>query len=1101
MADVASASVSLIPTFAGGARKIESAMGPALERAGATGGQRYGDSFAGAVLASPAVRQLAAAGGIGAILFAGINRVKAIDTAQAKLRGLGNDAQRVDQIMQNALASVKGTAFGLGDAVTVAAQLSAAQIPAGVQLERTLKSVANAAAASGSSLGEMGSIYAKVASLNKAQNDSLQQVADRGIPIYQALADQLGVTADEVFKMASAGKIGFAEFAAAMTTASGTVADELGQTIQGRIDNTLAAVGRLGAGLAGGPLTQGADSLSQLTKAIDSLTPAATVLGNAAGSVLGVLNAIPAPVYAGAAAFVALRLATRSTAFGNITTGVTGAVASFRSLRLEAQLAGAAMPGVTAGLAGVSSAGRAAGAALLGAFGGPVGLAIGGVSLAVGGLISLWQQGEQAAADQKSAVDALTASLDANTGATTNNTAATVASQLENVLPILDKLGIGYKGLASDIANGDPEGKVAALRKELQALASAEADVDKPIWEFITESLNGTQGAKDALKGIDTVLGNVESALKLTEQGIEAVGAEAETLPPAFKSVGEAIDAAFSGVSGLAGETSAIQGLAQSILDNGNAINTSTSGGIANLQALQSTISAMADASGGDYTRFANQVGGLMVTLQQQGVNTQGVMGAVRAAVENVAGKRYGVFLDGSQAIAEANRVILSQKKMLVALQVARAAAIGGPAAALTISFAGVAMAAFDAAIRGVSTSAGNVGSTFRGVSQAASGAGKSAGKAASATKAAGKSARETAADLAALRSELYATARAWLAPSPMSSEASSLIDQINGAYSDKAISKTVRSRLVKAVTDRDKQMRGIATSREKLADQIDDANGKLQDAIEARTSFRDSIVQGFRELGDLTRFAEQTEKTVTETFRQGDRLYNVSRVVKGVSSAKDMVQGLRDQVSEATKFKAAFDQLNKLGLNDTSLQNLMSQFLSTGESATASSLLQGGKSAVNEVNGLMKSLTGLTGGEKGWAANVAQDMFGAGVNAADGFLKGLKSKDAALNKQYKSISANLLGTIKKDLGIRSPSRRMAELAGYTSDGWNQNLHLDPVTPDVAVPGVGSSGGGPLGGAGELWLMVDGEPIRAVVRTEMSGEAAARLASRRGGRR
>ncbi len=53
----------------------------------------------------------------------------------------------------------------------------------------------------------MGAIYNKVASTGKAQNDVLAQVANRTAPIYQALAKQFGVTADEV-KMASDGKVG-----------------------------------------------------------------------------------------------------------------------------------------------------------------------------------------------------------------------------------------------------------------------------------------------------------------------------------------------------------------------------------------------------------------------------------------------------------------------------------------------------------------------------------------------------------------------------------------------------------------------------------------------------------------------------------------------------------------------------------------------------------------------------------------------------------------------------------------------------------------------------------------------------------------------------
>ena len=192
---------------------------------------------------------LAVAAVIGASLAKGWGRLTAIENAQAKLKGLGHDAGSVEKIMGNALASVKGTAFGLDTAATAAAGAVAAGIKPGAELEGVLKSMANSAAAAGVGMDEMGAIYNKVASQGKAQNDSLQQVADKGIPIYQALADQLGVTTEEVFKMASAGEISFADFETAMTAASGTVADEMGKTTTGALSNLWAALGRFGAGI------------------------------------------------------------------------------------------------------------------------------------------------------------------------------------------------------------------------------------------------------------------------------------------------------------------------------------------------------------------------------------------------------------------------------------------------------------------------------------------------------------------------------------------------------------------------------------------------------------------------------------------------------------------------------------------------------------------------------------------------------------------------------------------------------------------------------------------------------------------------------------
>lgn len=288
MAEAAVATVRIIPVSPGATRQIEKELGG--EQVGQNVGKKIGGGIANAVgkIAKTALvaTGAVAVAGLGAALVKGFNRLNAIDTAQAKLRGLGNSAADVDVIMQNALASVRGTAFGLGDAATVAAQAVAAGIKPGQQLEGVLKSVANSAAAAGTDLNDMGSIYAKVASLGKAQNDVLQQVADRGIPIYQALGNQLGVTADEVFKLASQGKIGFEQFEAAMTAASGTVASEIGGTLTGSLDNFGAALGRVGAGILGGAFPLLAPAIQRVTAALGPFETSAAALGAVIGEKL-----------------------------------------------------------------------------------------------------------------------------------------------------------------------------------------------------------------------------------------------------------------------------------------------------------------------------------------------------------------------------------------------------------------------------------------------------------------------------------------------------------------------------------------------------------------------------------------------------------------------------------------------------------------------------------------------------------------------------------------------------------------------------------------------------------------------------------------------
>lgn len=231
------------------------------------------------------------AAGIGTALVKGFQRMEAIDTARAKLRGLGNDAKTVDTIMANALTSVKGTAFGLGDAATVAAQAVAAGVKPGKDLEGVLKTVANTAAAAGTGLGEMGSIFSKaMTQANGVQNDVISQLADRGIPIYQALGKQLGVTAGEVFKLASEGKVSFAQFAAAATDASGTVASEMGGTWSGLVDNMMASLGRIGEGLLQGIFPEMKSGVADLTGVFGKFEAVAKEVGATIGGVISWLK-------------------------------------------------------------------------------------------------------------------------------------------------------------------------------------------------------------------------------------------------------------------------------------------------------------------------------------------------------------------------------------------------------------------------------------------------------------------------------------------------------------------------------------------------------------------------------------------------------------------------------------------------------------------------------------------------------------------------------------------------------------------------------------------------------------------------------------------
>lgn len=268
-------------------KKLEGDIIQAVDNAAKTGGTSILGKFGGAFgkigkIGLGAIGTIA--GGITALAAkGGFQRALAIENAQAKLKGLGHDSKSIAEIMNNALASVKGTAFGLGDAATVAATLSAAGIKSGDQMTNVLKTVADTAQISGRSLTDIGTIFSSVAARGKLQGDDMLQLMSSGVPVLQLLAKHLGKTSEEVSDMVSKGQIDFQTFADSMQEGLGGAALAAGDTFQGALANVKAALGRLGEG-------PGKLALESLRKAFNAAIPAIDALSGQLTPFLDKLN-------------------------------------------------------------------------------------------------------------------------------------------------------------------------------------------------------------------------------------------------------------------------------------------------------------------------------------------------------------------------------------------------------------------------------------------------------------------------------------------------------------------------------------------------------------------------------------------------------------------------------------------------------------------------------------------------------------------------------------------------------------------------------------------------------------------------------------------
>lgn len=276
--DIGVVYVHVEPSGKGFGKSIEGDIGDAVNKASRKGSNTLISKIGGAFgkigkVGTGAIATLA--GGITALAAkGGFTRALNIEAAQAKLKGLGHDSASVTEIMHDALASVKGTAFGLGDAATVAASLSASGVKEGGELTQVLKTVADTAQISGRSLTDIGTIFGSVAARGKLQGDDMLQLMSSGIPVLQMLGKHLNKTSAEVSDMVSDGKIDFQTFADAMQEGLGGAAQSAGTTFTGALANVKAALSRLGE-TAATPVLNGLRGLfNQAIPLIDAFTAA-----------------------------------------------------------------------------------------------------------------------------------------------------------------------------------------------------------------------------------------------------------------------------------------------------------------------------------------------------------------------------------------------------------------------------------------------------------------------------------------------------------------------------------------------------------------------------------------------------------------------------------------------------------------------------------------------------------------------------------------------------------------------------------------------------------------------------------------------------------
>ena len=146
----------------------------------------------------------------------------------------------------------------------------------------TLQNLGNAALGQSDKLDRLVLAYGKLQTKGKATLEELNMFTEAGVPLMQALADQIGITKQEVFEYVTAGKVGFAEVneaIKALTTGQGQFAgmlEENSKTLIGLMSTAKDSVTDLAATIGNELIDSIKDATTAFTDFVNGIGSAIT---------------------------------------------------------------------------------------------------------------------------------------------------------------------------------------------------------------------------------------------------------------------------------------------------------------------------------------------------------------------------------------------------------------------------------------------------------------------------------------------------------------------------------------------------------------------------------------------------------------------------------------------------------------------------------------------------------------------------------------------------------------------------------------------------------------------------------------------------------
>ena len=275
---------------------------------------------------------------------------------------------------------------------------------------------------------------------------------------------------------------------------------------------------------------------------------------------------------------------------------------------------------------------------------------------------------------------------------------------------------------------------------------------------------------------------------------------------------------------------------------------------------------------------------------------------------------------------------------------------------------------------------------------------------------------------------------------------------------------------LTKALKDEKAELIGLANDYENIGKKLEKAKDELKGLQQEKAAYQQSLIDQYgadpilsepmieeiksareaiaQEVDKLSKLTSAPEKdpeaiaaanaAIIEAQAKFDALI-AGKVLNAEGTAVDQLatytQALANQTKAVGAYQATLDQLRKLGLDNVTYQKLLKE--GPADQNFANQLLAGGKTAVRALNTLDKNLKTVS---ERLATTAAANLKDAGIKSKQGLINGLKQDQNKLIEEMENIARVMVKALKKELGIKSPSKVFMDLGVLSMEGMAQGI-------------------------------------------------------------